>query len=113
VCGSRDWDDYKTIKNFLKTLPPDTVVIEGGARGADKIAKECAQQLGYKVEEYKAMWDIFGKGAGPIRNTMMIMKGKPDIVVAFHNDLENSKGTKDMIKQAKHHGIPVYLKWSE
>lgn len=27
---------------------------------------------------------------------MMLSEGKPDLVIVFHNDLENSKGTRNM-----------------
>ena len=36
----------------------------------------------------------------------MIDEGKPDFVAAFHNNIDQSKGTKNMINQAKKAGIP-------
>lgn len=45
----------------------------------------------------------------PIRNKQMLDEGKPDLVLAFHTDIENSKGTKNMIYQAKKRGIKVIL----
>ena len=39
----------------------------------------------------------------------MLVEGKPDIVVAFHNEIENSKGTKNMVNQALKKGLSVYL----
>ena len=39
----------------------------------------------------------------------MLSEGKPDLIVAFHNDLANSKGTKDTITRALRTGIPVDL----
>jgi argininosuccinate synthase len=39
----------------------------------------------------------------------MLDHGHPDVVLAFHNDLENSKGTKHMVKIALESGVPVYL----
>lgn len=41
------------------------------------------------------------------RNKEMLEKGKPDLVVAFHENLEKSKGTKNMIMQAKAKGVPI------
>jgi hypothetical protein len=32
---------------------------------------------------------------------------KPDLVIAFHEDIESSKGTKDCIKEARRRGIAV------
>jgi len=32
---------------------------------------------------------------------------KPDLVIAFHPNLAESKGTKDCVNEAKRRGIPV------
>jgi len=39
----------------------------------------------------------------------MLDEGKPDLVLAFHTDIKNSKGTKNMIQQAEKRGIKVIL----
>jgi len=39
----------------------------------------------------------------------MLNKYKIDVVVAFHNDLAHSKGTKDMVERAKKVYIPIVL----
>ena len=39
-CGSRDWSDRESIRAEVEALPPDSIVIEGGACGADRIARE-------------------------------------------------------------------------
>ena len=44
-----------------------------------------------------ADWKKYGKSAGPIRNREML-KMDPDIVLIFHDDPKNSKGTKDCVK---------------
>ena len=66
-----------------------------------------AKQLGFEVREYPAKWDEHGKAAGPIRNRQMFDSEKPELVIAFHNDLANSKGTKDMVAYARSKGCPV------
>ena len=48
------------------------------------------------------------RAAGPIRNQRMLVEGKPDLVIAFHDDLESSRGTKDMIKRSLKAGIRVW-----
>lgn len=35
--------------------------------------------------------------------------GQPDLVLAFHDNLSESKGTRDMVQRAKRAGVPVYL----
>jgi hypothetical protein len=34
-------------------------------------------------------------------------EGKPDLVLAFHNDIEHSKGTADMVRRAARAGVRV------
>jgi hypothetical protein len=102
------------IKNYLQSLtrntyPKQLTIIEGGCRGADKIGGWLAKELGMNVIEEKADWFKYGKAAGPIRNQLMLDKYRPELVVAFHNDLEHSKGTKDMLYRAKEQGFETRL----
>jgi len=64
---------------------------------------------GMSVVAVSAKWDKFGKMAGPLRNSTMIHCYEPNLVVAFHNDIANSKGTKNMVNQAKLAGIEVKI----
>jgi len=113
ICGDRNWTDIETIENFIKSLPPDTIIIHGNSRGADKIAKREAKKHGLTVKSYPADWNKYGRAAGPIRNKKMILEGRPDKVVAFHNDLSKSRGTADMIRQAKKRGIAFEIRRSK
>ncbi len=108
ICGDRNWANVKVIRNVIKKLKP-TVIIEGGAKGADRIAWDVAEELDIKALEFKADWLKEGRAAGPIRNKKMLVEGKPDLVVAFHNDIDASKGTKNMLKQAQKAGIATRL----
>ena len=109
VCGDRNWTDIEVIRQKLISIPDISVVIEGEARGADRIARQVAEELNIPVEKFPANWDKYGKAAGPIRNQQMLDEGKPDLVLAFHNDLENSKGTKDMVIRADKAGVETVV----
>ena len=98
VCGSRDWRDEEWIRRVLSLLAPGSVVIHGGARGADSIAGRIAKELGLEVEVYPADWTKYGRGAGPRRNEEMLREGRPEWVYAF--DL-GTPGTADMLRRAK------------
>lgn len=39
----------------------------------------------------------------------MLDEGKPTLVLAFHEHIIMSKGTKDMMRRALKAGLPVYL----
>ena len=71
ICGDRKYDSKEKIFAFVKSLPPDTIIIEGEAKGADTLAREAGEEYGFVVERYPADWSI-GKKAGPIRNTQML-----------------------------------------
>jgi predicted ATP-grasp superfamily ATP-dependent carboligase len=97
ICGDRWWQDKDLIKRYIEHYKP-SVIIEGEARGADTLARVIGEELGIPVEKYPADWNTLGPKAGPMRNRQMLKEGKPDMVIGFHDDLENSKGTKDMLK---------------
>lgn len=114
-CGDRNWKNYRLIQTVLAGLrwdhngrPCYPTIITGGAHGADSIAFECATNQGAATEVYNAEWDKYGKAAGPIRNQTMLDTGIY-AVYAFHNNIEQSKGTKHMVTIAKRAGVPVYL----
>ena len=45
VCGGRDYTDTRKIDEVIKKVQP-TIVIQGGAGGADSLAKYIAEQEG-------------------------------------------------------------------
>lgn len=114
ICGSRDWTDEHPIYTVLAgfaTLVADGdsfVVIQGGARGADRIAKSMGEYLGADVKEEAADWDTYGKAAGPMRNQKMLDDYQPDVVYAFRLP-GRSPGTDDMVSRSKSAGIPTYI----
>ena len=106
VCGSREWTNKEAIRNKILKLKPE-VVIQGAARGADLLAEEVAKEEQIDYLGFPAKWKTHKRAAGPIRNRHQFDIGKPDRVIAFHEDLDNSKGTKDMVLYAISQGCPV------
>ena len=109
ICGDRNWRRMDVIERELKKFPPGTVVIHGAAKGADTLGGFVADRLGFKVLAFPAKWNIYGRGAGPVRNQQMLDEGKPDLVLAFHENLSESKGTRDMVNRAKGTGVKVEI----
>jgi len=108
ICGDRYWTDYPLICKWISSLPI-SVIIEGEAKGADRLARIAATVLHISVEQYPADWKTQGKNAGPIRNYQMLELGKPDLVLAFHDHMEKSKGTKHMVSIAIQANIPTII----
>lgn len=115
ICGGRDFNDtnlfWKRMNEFEEKYSFDerqpNTIIEGGANGADAMAARYAAHCGWLLETFPADWKTHGRAAGPIRNKQMLVEGKPELVIAFL--AANSKGTANMIKQAKEAGIPVEI----
>ncbi len=116
MCGDREWTDEGPITLIIdgyqwaaRFASAGLLIIEGEARGADRIARKYAERCSVAVERYPAKWVPHGDAAGPLRNQQMLDEGKPDVVWAFHDNLVQSKGTRDMVLRARLAGLPVYL----
>lgn len=106
VCGGREFDDWELLsKTLYPLLTANCTVIQGGAKGADFLARVFAKWRRVPVEEYPADWKTHGKSAGHIRNQQMLDEGKPDLVVAFPGEA----GTADMVRRAKRAGVRIQL----
>ena len=106
VCGGRNFNDtlllYKRLDTLHKANPID-VIIEGDARGADRMAGYWARKNRITNLKFPADWERYGKAAGFIRNRQMLEEAKPDLVVAF----PGGNGTANMVKIAKDAGVDV------
>lgn len=111
VCGGRDYAGRKALYatlDYLHAKRGILCVIAGGARGADTLAADWARARGVPLEEYLAEWGLYGRRAGPIRNTRMLDEGRPYGVLAFPRaNGEWGSGTQDMMNQAFERGLPV------
>lgn len=106
VCGGRDYRDRNELFRFMDDLhetSPITLIIEGGAWGADRLARFWAINRNIPVQTFNAEWDRYGRDAGPIRNWQMLEEGKPDLVVAF----PGGGGTGHMIRISRRKGFNV------
>src|SRR5262245_46929509 len=86
VCGGRDFKDAGRIQSVLSAFhaaQPIARLIEGGATGADRLARTWARGAQVPVTTFAPRWDLYGKSAGPIRNDRMLHEGQPDVVIAF------------------------------
>lgn len=108
VCGGREVDDkgrvFPVLDFLHATEGPFSVVIAGGANGADTLAVEWAAKRKVKRKVYPADWKWHGRKAGRIRNQQMLDEGKPELVVAFPG---KGPGTYDMIARATEAGVRV------
>ena len=109
VCGPRDmgFEHQKLVLDTIRNSGASHV-IQGGARGADFMAKLATLTLKLVHEEFPADWETHGKRAGPIRNQKMLDQN-PDLVIAFVPKTGISRGTGDMVKRANKKGTKVLI----
>jgi hypothetical protein len=107
VTGGRKYADRARVYSALDAVHAKhtiTLLIEGGAKGADRLARDWATLRGVPFVTEKALWDQYGNAAGVLRNAAMLVKQRPDAVVAF----PGGRGTADMVARARAAGLPVW-----
>lgn len=69
--GGRDYENYRVVRDGIAESGA-TLLIEGGAKGADTLARRAADELGIEHITYWALWRRYGNPAGMRRNHMML-----------------------------------------
>lgn len=109
VCGGREYNDreffYKTMDSAKPFFAKEFCIVQGQARGADRLAAVWAFERGCAMMAMPANWYTFDKGAGVIRNEWMLKFCKPELVIAF----PGGSGTAHMVKIARNANLPVWM----
>lgn len=103
VVGSRHYRNLENVVTYINSLPDDTVIVSGHAKGVDQTAERAAKKRGLEVVSIPANWDKYGKPAGYRRNIQML--DIVDKVVVFWDG--KSPGTRHMIDKARKRKIDV------
>lgn len=102
ITGGRWYRDMERIFTELDKLEP-TLIVHGGASGADFLAKFYAQERGIPCRVFEALWEKHGRAAGPLRNEQMLSSYPDALVLAF----PGGSGTRDCVRQALDGGMHV------
>ena len=106
VCGGRSYRDAEWLFERLDALHAThrfTLIIVGGAKGADSLAERWALEREVPVVRVTAEWEKHGSQAGPLRNVRMLGH-LPDVTIAFPGGV----GTEDMCRKTKQVNKPVW-----
>ena len=111
IVGSRDFNDYNMLVEYIYNICIEnnysiTEIVSGGARGADKLGEQFANNYNLKLTVFKADWNKYGKRAGFVRNVDII--NNCDICFAFWDG--ESHGTKHDIDLCKDYNKKCYIK---
>ena len=97
IIGSRSFNDYQRLCQVLNPVKDKiTLIVSGGARGADELSERFAKDNNIKTLIFLPDWDKYGKKAGFLRNKDIVENS--DIVIAFWDGV--SPGTKSSIDYA-------------
>lgn len=128
IAGSRTFDDYATLRKESLRIIRETVtnqtgspviqkelvtIISGGAKGADLLGEQFANEFHLTLKQFPANWDRYGRRAGYMRNVDMANYASEKdnetygILIAFWDG--QSKGTKHMIDTAKKAGLDIHV----
>lgn len=100
----RDTEAVSLLNSTLDKYKDEvTLIIQGGAKGADTLAYLWAADNKKPCKEYRAEWDKYGRAAGTLRNETMLLDSNPDLVLAF----PGGSGTAHMIRFARSEGYSV------
>lgn len=122
VCGDREYSRQVMVDTWLDglyaTYGDELYIIEGGAKGADKCARNwCDKKWGVQSFRHHwrcdANWLKYPKWeAGHIRNQQMLDEGEPDLVLAFKDDFNwkmDKGGTENMVKISTEAGVNAFV----
>jgi len=113
VVGSRSWWPPWKVSNLVVSLDPGTIIVSGGAPGADTMAWNAAVNHCKHLPEpeiYYPDWKRFGMRAGLIRNTQIVKAC--DWMVAFWDGKVEKSGTLDSVRKATEYGKCVLIIWN-
>lgn len=91
------------VREYVKTLPLDTVVVSGSARGVDSVAVDEAKLCGLKYQEFVPDYVNYGRAAPLFRNDLIVENC--DELTAFWDGM--SRGTNYTIGRARRRNLPV------
>jgi hypothetical protein len=107
VTGGRDLKDFDLVSKALDRLHSMhggiSLLVHGGAQGADSLAGQWAKDHGVEVKVYEADWGRHGRGAGPLRNIEMLEAHRFAQVLGF----PGGRGTKHCLETAVRFGMRV------
>jgi hypothetical protein len=94
-----------TMRMFFQDHPEFrlTHVISGGANGIDDLGRMWAEDRGLPCIHMPALWNIYGKKAGMIRNVEMAKLAQAAVIIWDGY----SRGTQHMIETALEHKLLV------
>lgn len=98
LIGGTKYDEAE-LERYVRELPPDVVLITGGARGAEKRAVELAEELGLEHHELPPDKERYGKRAAAVNVEQVLCRALRSPVVLVGNG-ERTKAARSWLARA-------------
>lgn len=114
ITGSRKLTNYETVKRAIQELETReglkiTMLLHGGAKGADTLAENWAAEKGIKTQVIKPNYEEHGKAAPLIRNKELVKLA--DITLALYATETRTGGTGHTASETIKVGKPLFEKF--
>ena len=109
IIGGRDFHQKEFLFEKVLSIVQNnkvSMIISGGAKGADTLAKHFALDHEIPFQEYLPQYHLFPGKIAPLKRNEQIVNAC-DILVAF--PCSNSKGTLHAISLAKKQNKEIYI----
>jgi len=87
VVGSHDFHDYSRLKHTLDNMENISMLLSGGAKGADSLAEIYAREKNIELKRLVPDWSTYGRAAGMIRNKDIVAEAEQ----VWRSGMENPK----------------------
>lgn len=103
ISGSRKKEERKLVDNILlkyRREYEDLVILVGDAMGIDAMVQMGCFSLDISFRVFIPLWEVYGKGAGIVRNKQMVEQCDEGIAI-WDGVSRGTKNTIDLLYKAK------------
>ena len=111
ITGSRSIAEnevnYRRLADEIHSkYPKVSLLLHGGARGADQLAERYGREMGIRVQVIRPDYGLYPEKVAPlVRNTELVQQA--EAVIAFYGPKGKAGGTADTVKKALARNLPV------
>lgn len=109
VIGSRGYPNLGFVRDFIRTLPLDAVIVSGGGGEVDRVAVSEARFLGMTYVEHLPKYELYGKAWAPRRRNIVLVEDVNELRAFWDG---TSTGTRHALNYARSIGTPAWYWWN-
>jgi len=108
ILGSRNINNYEIVGKYLNQFTKISKIVSGGAKGVDELAERYAKEHSIPILMHTPEWNIYGKGAGMVRNKK-IVDACDALIACWDGQSKGTLGSMNYAKKQKKNHYDVYI----